>query len=69
MNREGELKGLEDWWSNPAAVLDLFWGRRRVGKTALLQEFAKAKQVVLHTGSTRPVAGEMSDSRPNCGGR
>ncbi len=60
VNRERELKRLAQWWAEPGARLGLIWGRRRVGKTALLQEFAKDKPVVFHTGSSRPVADELA---------
>ncbi|MFQ5791577.1 MAG: ATP-binding protein, partial [Acidobacteriota bacterium] len=59
VNRERELKRLADWWRGPDARLGLVWGRRRVGKTALLQEFAKDKLVIFHTGTSRPVADEL----------
>jgi hypothetical protein len=59
VNREGELKRLGEWWNRADAMLGLVWGRRRVGKTALLQEFAKDKPVVFHTGSSRPADDEL----------
>jgi AAA+ ATPase superfamily predicted ATPase len=37
----------------------LVWRRRRVGKTALLQEFARDKQSLFHTGGGRPMQGEL----------
>jgi AAA+ ATPase superfamily predicted ATPase len=59
VNRERELKRLGDWWRDPDAIFGLLWGRRRVGKTALLQEFSKDKPVIFHTGTSRPVADEL----------
>ncbi|HXV60105.1 MAG TPA: ATP-binding protein [Vicinamibacteria bacterium] len=59
VNREEELLRLADWWSRPGSLLGLVWGRRRVGKTALLNEFAKDRRVVFHTASSRPVADEL----------
>lgn len=60
LNRELELELLEQWWSSPPqSKLGLVWGRRRVGKTALLQHFAEGKRTVFHTGAGRPLADEL----------
>lgn len=60
LNRERELEQLEHWWdSPPASKLALLWGRRRVGKTALLQHFAEGKRTVFHTGAGRPLEDEL----------
>lgn len=60
LNRERELELLEEWWvSSPASKLALLWGRRRVGKTALLQRFADGKRTVFHTGAGRPIDDEL----------
>ena len=59
VNRIDELKELESWWSGNAARLALVWGRRRVGKTLLLQRFAQGKRVLFHTGAGRPARDEL----------
>ena len=59
VNRVRELKLLTDWWERPNAQLALLWGRRRVGKTALIQRFARNKSVIYHTATSRPVADEL----------
>src|SRR5579862_2489551 len=58
INRTRELALLTDWWDtqHQAAVV---WGRRRVGKTALLQRFVDDKPVVFHTGADRGEIGEL----------
>lgn len=60
VNRERELVTLEQWWTQPGSVMGLVWGRRRVGKTALLQRFCEDKRVVFHTAAGRPVQDELA---------
>jgi AAA+ ATPase superfamily predicted ATPase len=60
VNRTEELARLEAWWRRPRARLALVWGRRRVGKTALVQEFVRDKpRVVFHTAAGRPREAEL----------
>lgn len=49
VGREQELERLERWWSTSERFA-LVWGRRRVGKTALVHRFAGGKRTIFHTG-------------------
>ncbi len=59
VNRIAELDQLEAWWKSPNAALGVVWGRRRVGKTALIQHFAAERPAIFHTGGERPPAVEL----------
>lgn len=60
VNRRTELDQLNAWWEAPGAKMGIVWGRRRVGKTALLQHFAADLPAIFHTGSGRPAAAELA---------
>lgn len=60
VNRVVELEQLRAWWNSPGAGMGILWGRRRVGKTALLQHFAADMPTIFHTGAGRPAQGELA---------
>lgn len=49
IGREKELKKLNDLYKTKKFQMPVVYGRRRVGKTALLNEFAKEKDVIFFT--------------------
>jgi AAA+ ATPase superfamily predicted ATPase len=61
VNRQWELAQLEDAWSAPGAQFITIWGRRRVGKSALLARFAAGKRAVYLYG-TRIAEREMLEN-------
>jgi uncharacterized protein len=60
VGREAELAALRDWWANRPDRPALVWGRRRVGKTALIERFAEGlPRVVFHTGDGDLASAEL----------
>jgi uncharacterized protein len=59
VNRSMELGQLEAWFNSPGAHLALVWGRRRVGKTSLLREFARSRRSLVHVGASRPLGAQL----------
>lgn len=63
VNRRDEIAALGHWWEQRYPRPALAWGRRRVGKTALLQHFADVHladhPVVFHTGTGSPAPAEL----------
>jgi len=50
IGRDAELSYLENLWDQRGLVTCCIWGRRRVGKTSLLREFAKGKRTLFMQG-------------------
>ncbi|MBO0802528.1 MAG: ATP-binding protein [Nocardiopsaceae bacterium] len=61
VGRAEELAALEAWWRTPSARPALIWGRRRVGKTALVERFTEDKRTVFHTAARRPEVDELRE--------
>lgn len=59
VNRDRELNKLEGWWEEPRGSLGLVWGRRRAGKTALIERFARSRRSIFHAVSGRPEEQEL----------
>lgn len=61
VGRDNELAQLMHWWEHAYDRPALVWGRRRVGKTALIEQFASGlHRVVFHTAIGDPMASELS---------
>ncbi|MDO5852719.1 MAG: ATP-binding protein [Thermoplasmata archaeon] len=60
VGRQSELKALEDEYAEHGYRTMVVYGRRRVGKTALLREFAKGKRCVFFTAVQRNMKTNMS---------
>jgi len=60
LDREAELRTLQDAWAEPGANLTLVWGRRRAGKTRLLGRFVDGKQAVYYGATQQSPARELA---------
>lgn len=59
VNRERELAALHHFWGSGRAECIPVTGRRRVGKTALLERFAADKRVVYYRCALQPTAEQL----------
>lgn len=60
VNRSVELAELGTWWERPGASMALVWGRRRVGKTALIGRFAEGRRSVFYTARGSGLPDELA---------
>ncbi len=61
LNRADERAWLEGGWGSGRAELRILYGRRRIGKSALLDEFARGKRHVLYQAVEGSVADQLRD--------
>ncbi|MBT1170650.1 ATP-binding protein [Bifidobacterium sp. SO4] len=61
VGRERELGTLQDLWEQEDFQMLVLYGRRRVGKTALLDEFSKDKHVLSFTARQQTSAANLRD--------
>jgi len=55
IDRERGLELLEETWGRDAFALVVVYGRRRVGKTRLLLEFARGKPLLYYSAIEAPL--------------
>jgi len=68
VNRDEELRQLNAWWKSPGSHFGLVWGRRRVGKSLLLEEFSKELPTVFYTARGADRQAELAElSRQSSG--
>src|SRR5437763_1842995 len=60
-DRTSELDWLESGWGSGKAQLRILYGRRRVGKSALLDEFARGKRHILFQAVEGSAADQLRD--------
>jgi len=61
IDRAAELEFLDRAWHRPGAQLLVLYGRRRVGKTALLQQFAAGRRVLHFVATRLPEAQQLRE--------
>jgi hypothetical protein len=54
INREAELRSLNEDYARPGSSLYILYGRRRLGKTTLLRQFAAGRPAVYHLAMISP---------------
>jgi AAA+ ATPase superfamily predicted ATPase len=60
VNRVRELSLLDDWNARPGPQFGVVWGRRRVGKSHLLAQWAAGKRAIYHVSRNRPLGHELA---------
>lgn len=61
VDRRAELEELERLYKIAGAKMVLVYGRRRVGKTRLLQEFVRGKQAIYYTADARTEPDQLEE--------
>jgi AAA+ ATPase superfamily predicted ATPase len=60
VDRERELKFLEDKYREKGAQLIIIYGRRRVGKTELVKQFIKNKEAIYHLSTSDGITNNVN---------
>lgn len=60
--RVGELESLQDAYDSRTAEMAIIYGRRRIGKTALIQKFCEGKSAFFYTAKVRA---ELAAKQPD----
>lgn len=68
VDREKELKALEEEWNVDRNSFIVIYGRRRVGKTSLIKEFIKDKAHVYYLATELPIEQQFQDLQKQAGG-
>jgi AAA+ ATPase superfamily predicted ATPase len=66
VGRKDELARLEDYYAKGTFQMIILYGRRRVGKTTLVSEFAKGKRTLFFTALVQSDANNLSDFSRKC---
>ncbi len=61
LDRETELAWLEEGWASDRPQLRILYGRRRVGKSALLDAFARSKRHIMYQAVEGSTADQLRD--------
>ena len=61
VGREAELRTLERLYARPGFQFPAIYGRRRVGKTSLIREFAKDKRTLFFTAQEQSDSDNLAD--------
>lgn len=69
VDREKELARLEASWASPRAEMLIVYGKRRVGKTALLKQFVRDKPAVYVLADRRPERDQLREVASRLGPR
>ena len=67
VDREKELRALEEEWNGDRSSFIVIYGRRRVGKTSLIKEFVKDKTHVYYLATELPVEQQFQDLQKQAG--
>ena len=51
IGRERELTALKEWYDKDGIGMMVIYGRRRIGKSTLITEFAKGKRTIFYTAT------------------